>query len=238
MCPDRDSVEDSIVEMTKDVESDILKIKESDSLDKQEDGYESEKDVFHSTDPETGAEIDSDVRVEPKNSVAETSQHTGIVPDTCVESDLGEKSGLTAEEKEQLKTETGWSDEIVDAISSIEEAQIYKDAGLVEAEINGKPCLINLNIDMDTQTDAFGRTNRQRMSEGLAPLDESGKPIELHHIGQHPDSPLAELTQEQHRGKDNYSVLHDTKKESEIDRPAFDSERVDHWKTRAEGENA
>ena len=116
---------------------------------------------------------------------------------------------------------------------STKEALIYKDAGLVKAKINGRPCLIKPNIDMDTRTDVFGRTNRQRMSAGLAPLDESGKPIELHHIGQHPDSPLAELTQEQHRGKDNYSVLHDTKKESEINRQAFDGERVDHWKTRA-----
>lgn len=186
----------------------------------------------------SGAEIDPDARIETENSDGETSPNADVDPDARIEGDSAEKRGLTPEEKEQLKTETGWSDEIVDAISSMEEAQIYKDAGLVEAEINGKPCLINPNIDMDTQTDAFGRTNRQRMSEGLAPLDENGKPIELHHIGQHPDSPLAELTQEQHRGKDNYSVLHDTKKESEIDRPAFDSERVDHWKTRAEGENA
>ena len=120
---------------------------------------------------------------------------------------------------------------------STEEARIYRDAGLVETKVNGRPCLINPNIDMDTETDAFGRTNRKRMSAGLAPLDKSGKPIELHHIGQHPDSPLAELTKEQHRGKNNYSVLHDTKKGSEIDRQVFDGERADHWKTRAEWED-
>ena len=48
---------------------------------------------------------------------------------------------------------------------------------------------------------------------------------------------LAELTQEQHRSKENYSILHDTKKDSEIDRKAFDNERENHWKSRAEGEN-
>lgn len=142
---------------------------------------------------------------------------------------------LTEDEKARIKEETGWSDEIIDSISSMEEYEVYKKAGLVEAEINGRPCLINPNIDMD-QKDAFGRTNKERMEAGLAPLDKDGNPIELHHIGQHADSPLAELTQEQHRGKENYSILHDTKKESEIDRPAFDGERQDHWKARSEGE--
>ena len=146
------------------------------------------------------------------------------------------KTGLTDEQKEQIKQETGWSDEIIDAIGSMEEYQLYKDAGLVEAEINGKPCLINPNIDME-QKDEFGRTNKERMEQGLAPLDKDGKPIELHHIGQHADSPLAELTQEQHRGKENYSTLHDSSKESEIDRSEFASERSNHWKSRAEGEN-
>lgn len=144
-----------------------------------------------------------------------------------------QKSELTEAQKAQIKEETGWSDEIIDAISSMEEYEVYKKAGLVEAEINGRPCLINPNIDME-QKDAFGRTNKERMEQGLAPLDENGKPIELHHIGQHADSPLAELTQEQHR-IDNYSILHDAKKESEIDRAAFDEERQDHWKARAEG---
>ena len=35
---------------------------------------------------------------------------------------------MTDEYKEQLKAETGWSDEIIDAIGSQEEAEIYKKA--------------------------------------------------------------------------------------------------------------
>ena len=64
---------------------------------------------------------------------------------------------MTQEQKDKIKEETGWSDEIIDAIGSMEEYQIYKDAGLIEAEIDGRKCLINPNIDMD-QKDAFGRT--------------------------------------------------------------------------------
>lgn len=140
---------------------------------------------------------------------------------------------MTREEKDSIKAETGWSDKIVDSISSAEEAKIYQDAGLAEKEINGRPCLVNDSIDTN-QKDAFGRTNQQRTEQGLAPLDKGGKPTELHHIGQKNDTPLAELTQEQHRGSDNYPVLHDTKKESEIDRGQFNNERSQHWQERAE----
>jgi hypothetical protein len=115
----------------------------------------------------------------------------------------------------------------------MEEYELYKEAGLVYAEIDGKPCLINPNIDMD-QKDEHGRTNKELMENGLAPLDKDGKPIELHHIGQKPDSPLAELTQEQHRGKGNDEVLHDKSGDSQIDRGEFQKERSAHWESRAE----
>ena len=48
------------------------------------------------------------------------------------------KDGLSDEEKAKIKEETGWSDEIIDAIGSWKEYEIYKNAGLVEAEIGGK----------------------------------------------------------------------------------------------------
>ena len=141
------------------------------------------------------------------------------------------KEGLTDEEKKRIKEETGWSDEIIDAIGSMEEYEIYKDAGLVEAEINGKKCLIRSDIDLD-QKDEFGRTNRERMEKGNPPITKNGETVELHHIGQKADSPLAELTTQEHRGKGNDTILHDKLKESEIDRTAFANERKAHWKAR------
>lgn len=147
------------------------------------------------------------------------------------------QEGLTDEEKAKIKEETGWSDEIIDAIGSMEEYEIYKNAGLVEAEIDGKKCLVRNDIDWD-QKDAMGRTNRERAEQGLSPINKDGKVIELHHIGQHADSPLAELTTEEHRGKGNDIILHNKTKESEIDRQAFAKERNEHWEARAnEGGN-
>lgn len=98
--------------------------------------------------------------------------------------------------------------------------------------MNGREVLQRTDIDYDA-TDPFGRTNLERMEQGKAPLVD-GKPIELHHIGQEMDSPLAELTQEEHRGPGNDGILHDKQKESEIDRNKFNTERENHWKERAE----
>lgn len=142
------------------------------------------------------------------------------------------EEGLTEAEKEKLKEETGWSDEIVDSTRSVEEAEIYKNADLKE-DINGKKCLIRNDIDME-QKDEFGRTNKERMENGNAPLIESGETVELHHIGQKQDSPLAELTTQEHRGKGNDTILHDKQKETEIDRGEFAKERKQHWESRAE----
>lgn len=146
------------------------------------------------------------------------------------------QEGLTDEEKAKIKEETGWSDEIIDAIGSMEEYEIYKNAGLVEAEIDGKKCLVRNDIDWD-QKDAMERTNRERAEQGLSPINKDGKVIELHHIGQHADSPLAELTTEEHRGKGNDTILHNKTKESEIDRQAFAKERNEHWEARSNGGN-
>lgn len=147
--------------------------------------------------------------------------------------DESERDGLNDTEKEQLKEETGWSEETVDAMHSKEEAEIYKNADLHEAEVNGKKCLIRNDIDME-QKDEFGRTNKERMENGNAPLTESGETVELHHIGQKQDSPLAELTTQEHRGKGNDTILHDKQKDSEIDRGEFAKERKQHWESRAE----
>ncbi|MCB1614716.1 MAG: HNH/ENDO VII family nuclease [Pseudomonadales bacterium] len=156
--------------------------------------------------------------------------------ETPLETEEGDSSeeneGLSEEEKQQIKNETGWSDEIIDAIGSMEEYRIYRDAGLQEVEINGRKCLVRSDIDWD-QKDSMGRTNKERAEAGLSPINKEGDTIELHHIGQKSDGPLAELTPDEHRGKENYSVLHDTQKESEIDRVAFNGERSNHWKERA-----
>ena len=70
------------------------------------------------------------------------------------------------------------------------------------------------------------------IKEGKAPYGPDGKQINLHHIGQKADSPLAELTDTEHKTYDG--VLHDKTKDSEIDRTVFRDERQKYWQARYE----
>ena len=144
------------------------------------------------------------------------------------------KQNLTEDERNLIREETGWSDGIIDSIKSMEEYEVYKNANLQEVEINGVKCLIKTDIDMN-QKDEVGRTNKERMENGQPPITKTGENVELHHIGQKADSPLAELTNSEHIKNGNDTILHDKQKESEIDRNEFRREREAHWESRADG---
>lgn len=144
--------------------------------------------------------------------------------------DHGYKEALQIEQPVQNDAQFKTVNEAIENASDAEVA-IYKNAGLELKEINGREVLQRTDIDYDA-VDAFGQTNLERMAEGKAPLVD-GKPIELHHIGQKMESPLAELTRNEHRGPGNDTILHDKLKDSEINRTQFNAEKEAHWKTRA-----
>lgn len=154
-------------------------------------------------------------------------------PDKKIENPYSEvtKTPLTSEDRLKLQEETKWSDRIVESIRFKEEAEIYKNAGLVEREVNGVPCLTKSEINLSLN-DKYGRANKERMSEGLPPLDKKGQQIELHHMGQKKDGPLVELTQQEHRGHPNDAILHDKNKDTEINRIEFSKVRSQHWNRR------
>ena len=142
-----------------------------------------------------------------------------------------EKTPLRRSDKQELISETGWSKNIVDNMRWKEEASVYKDSNLVEKDVNGRPCFQRTDIDYNAKDD-FGKTNKERMLDGKAPLAD-GKPVELHHIGQRQDSPLAELTFNEH--KSNYSNLHEVPPQSsQIDRGEFRKEKAEYWRMRGE----
>lgn len=136
-------------------------------------------------------------------------------------------------ENKKVNEKSDYSDEINENIATEKELDIYLDANLKETIINDKPALIREDIDYNQVDGDTGETNLEKMEKGKAPLDKDGVPIELHHIGQKTDSPLAELTRTEHRGKGNDSVLHDKTQNSEIDRKEFQKEKSEHWKARA-----
>ena len=160
------------------------------------------------------------------------------VLDSPITDRVGSRSELEPISDNQAEglRERGYSDKVIEAIDSKQEADIYCDANLECEVVNGKDALIRSDIDLDIRDD-FGRTNLERMERGLAPLDSNGRSYELHHIGQASDAPLAELTKTEHMSNGNDIVLHDKQKESEIDRSEFGKERAEHWKARAEAIN-
>lgn len=141
------------------------------------------------------------------------------------------KTPLRQSDKQDLRSETGWSKNIVDNMRWKEEATVYKDLNLVEKDVNGRPCFLRTDIDYNAK-DELGKTNKNRMLDGKPPLAD-GKPVELHHIGQRQDSPLAELTFNEH--KSNYSNLHEVPPQSsQIDRGEFRKEKAEYWRMRGE----
>ena len=113
-------------------------------------------------------------------------------------------NGLTMNEAAVIQKESKLPLEFIKNFHSVDEYHALKNAGLNLSKVNGKMALTQ-PIDWNYVDDA-GRTNAQRVSQGLAPQDPTGKSYELHHIGQQSDSPLAILTFDDH--KTNYSIYH------------------------------
>uniref|UniRef100_UPI0035D12DFF HNH/ENDO VII family nuclease n=1 Tax=Bartonella sp. TT110JLCBS TaxID=3243578 RepID=UPI0035D12DFF len=78
-------------------------------------------------------------------------------------------------------------------------------------------------------------TNVERTKTGRAPMGFDGKPVELHHLKQTPDGPLAEISHEFH--KKYTSVIHANPKthQSLIERKKFEKQREEYWKEYGNG---
>ena len=165
------------------------------------------------------------------NELLKNSEKLGISGDKF------EIEGIKNEvaEKEKIAEKSNYSNEVNEKIRSVEELEVYQNEGLVESTVNDRTVLKDTSINPDL-IDEKGRTNLERMEKGLAPIDENGKPYNLHHIGQNADSPLAELKDGVH--KKNDAILHDKSKPTEVhgsnSEVNWDKERSEHWKARAE----
>ena len=187
------------------------------------------------------------ISLEPELSIVDNISHKELL-DELYQKQIGktkenivktntEKNSLTAEEFSFIKKETDWSDEIIRHIENMEQYSIYKKAGLHEAEINGKKCLIK-DIDLDYIDSKTGLTNRELMERGRSPIDaKTGERIELHHMGQEYDAPFAELTENSEHGDGNHSLLHPNKTDSWRNNPEHEYkynnlDKPGHWKAR------
>lgn len=142
-------------------------------------------------------------------------------------------NGLTMNEAAIIQSESGYPLDVIKGYRSLEQYDICREAGLTPHMIDGKMALIR-DIDIDF-LDEMGRTNLQRMQQGLAALDPStGQAYQLHHIGQEMDSTLAILSEAEHMQGGNNLIWHELGEASKINRAVFDKQRMSFWMNLAE----
>ena len=143
-------------------------------------------------------------------------------------------NGLSMNEAAAIQKESGYPLDVIKQFKSVDEYNIYKNAGLKVSQVGNKSALIR-NIDLNYKTtfpNGETMTNLEAMSKGYAPryIDaSSGKELayQLHHVNQNPNGTLAILTEAEHQG--NSAILNIFGKESEIDRQAFNVVRKQFW---------
>ena len=100
-------------------------------------------------------------------------------------------------------------------------------------EVDGKSVTIDDSLFDPNFIDNRGRTNIQRMQQGLAPIGTDGRSVNIHHIDQTNDGPVMEILATEHQ--QNYSILHENvgQSPSQIDRNEFAVWRRNYWPWRA-----
>lgn len=226
--------------------SDLSDNFEDESTDSTRDGYEdgdtelyeqetaSEEKEDGNTDLYENGETSDDIELYPENEEQSTQEHDGL--ETKEDTDE-----VDPEVRAEIEEKSEYSSEVNDHISSVEELEVYQKAGLKEETVDGRTCLVREDLDYDYIDPKSGLTNKQLMEKGRAPYDaKTGERIELHHIGQDPDAPLAELTEDSEHGEYT-SVLHKSEEESwRKDDPQRNNyynnvERPNHWIERSKG---
>ena len=101
------------------------------------------------------------------------------------------------------------------------------------AEFGGKKVFQRTDLKDPKLVDKMGRTNVQRMKQGLHPIGPDGNSVNLHHLLQSNDSPIAEIAQTFHRLNGKIIHINPNTIPSGIDRPAFDASRARYWVNRA-----
>lgn len=137
------------------------------------------------------------------------------------------QTNFTMNQYAQIQLETGYPLDVIKQFHSIDEYHAFKTACLEPAIVGKKTALIKTDIDLG-MVDSKGRTNLERMRQGVAPLDANGISYELHHVGQKSDGTLAILTQKEHDNPVLHGYLNRT--EAHASGTHWDAERKEFWK--------
>lgn len=144
-------------------------------------------------------------------------------------------NGLTLKEAATIQNESKYPLDVIKEFKNMDQYNICKKSGLSSEIVNGKTALIR-DIDLNF-VDEMGRTNLERMKQGLAALDPvTGESYQLHHIGQQADSTLAILTRAEHMQGGNNTIWHELGEATQVHGAGntWDAQRQKFWKTLAD----
>ena len=145
----------------------------------------------------------------------------------------------TTSQRKMIEQASPFSDNINKSIDTYEELYFYCNLNLQEAVVTRRALI--RDIDPDLVVTSKGKTNLELMKCGHPPYAFDGEDgvVELHHIGQNPDAPFAELTHREHIMYGNNKKLHKDSKDSwrnELGAESvFAKERAQYWRKRAKG---
>ncbi|WP_348602867.1 HNH/ENDO VII family nuclease [Bartonella tribocorum] len=91
----------------------------------------------------------------------------------------------------------------------------------------------NKRVKWTEKQETIWGTNIERMETGRAPIGFDNKPVELHHMLQTHDGPIAEVTNAFHNKHHSAIHINPNTMGSGIDRDAFALWRQKYWKERA-----
>lgn len=118
------------------------------------------------------------------------------------------RSGLSMNDVARIQKDSGYPLDLIAEFKTMEEYNVYKEAGLYTRMVDGKLALVR-DIDpnyVSELADGTKITNLELMQQGRAPIDPvTGKAYQLHHINQEADGTLAILKEAEHQG--NASIL-------------------------------
>lgn len=141
------------------------------------------------------------------------------------------QTNFTMNQYAQIQQETRYPLDVIKQFHTMEEYQAFKNANLKSVVVGNKTALVKTDIDL-MRVDAKGRTNLERMRQGLAPQDSNGISYELHHVGQKKDGTLAIMSRAEHDNPVIHGFLQKT--EAHAAGTNWNAERQAFWKAFAE----
>lgn len=140
------------------------------------------------------------------------------------------QTNFTMNQYAKIQRESHYPLDVIKEFHTMDEYQVFRDANLKSTMVGNKSALVKTDIDL-TRLDSKGRTNLERMKQGLAPQDSNGVSYELHHLGQKKDGTLAMLSRSEHDNPAIHGFLERT--EAHAAGTNWDAERQAFWKAYA-----